>query len=231
MYAANAVITLTGFPGAGRRLLLRLESASARLGCPEPVRRFSRSSRRQTVSADQVRGWVTDWTATYQAAQSEDAEALHPARLPIYLRGFAAQIDADRAADMLWLLLFTWQSALRRLPSNGAGVPGYIDLLDSLGMADAPGFRLRVGAAIAFGRQCQHQVAEWGPPQRRLSASGILGQARFMLQLGCAFHSAGSSDGSPNEPRRREVREGQGACVQGQRIHMAWRSSRLRGFL
>ncbi len=161
MYAANAVITLTGFPGAGRRLLLRLESATARLGCPNLYDSFIKVFTSATVSADQMRGWMTDWTATYQAAQSEDAQALHPARLPIYLRGFTAQIDADRAADMLWLLLFTWQSALRRLPSNGAGVPGYIDLLDSLGMADAPGFRLRVGAAIAFGRQCQHQVAEW----------------------------------------------------------------------
>ena len=35
LYAANAVISLTGFPGAGRRLVMKLEAAARKLGQPD----------------------------------------------------------------------------------------------------------------------------------------------------------------------------------------------------
>lgn len=161
MCAANAVVTLTGFPGAGRRLLLRLEAAAARLGRPALYDGFLAALAPNGVSVATARAWVAEWTTTYQAAQSEDVHLLHPARLPIYLRGFTAQIEADRATDLTWLMLFTWQSALRRIPAATAGALGYVDLLDHLGMAEAAGFQKRVAAAIAYGRQCQAEVGGW----------------------------------------------------------------------
>ncbi len=161
MCAANAVITLTGFPGAGRRLLLRLETAAARLGRPALYDSFLAVLAPNGVTVTDAQNWVTEWTTTYRAAQSEDVHLLHPARLPIYLRGFTAQIEADRAADLVWLLLFTWQSALRRIPAATASALGYVDLLDHLGMAEAVGFQKRVAAALAYGRQCQVEVGGW----------------------------------------------------------------------
>ncbi len=161
LYAANAAITLTGFPGAGRRLLLRLEAADTRLGV-SLYDGFLDVFEAGAVSAAEARGWVADWSAAYQAAQTETLEPLHPARLPIYQRGFAAQIESDRAADMLWLLLTTWQAAVRQLPSAGAAGAPYVDFLARLGMADASGFQKRVSRALAFARQCQLIVADWG---------------------------------------------------------------------
>lgn len=161
MCAANAVITLTGFPGAGRRLLLRLEAAATRLARPALYDGFLAVLVPNGVTVALAQKWVTEWTTTYQAAQSEDVHLLHPARLPVYQRGYAAQIEADRAADLVWLMLFTWQSALRRIPTATAGALGYVDLLDHLGMADAAGFQNRVGAAIAYARQCQIEVGGW----------------------------------------------------------------------
>ncbi len=160
--AANAAITLTGFPGAGRRLLLKLESASTRLGGTNLYDAFNGVFGVQTVSADEARRWVAEWAATYRAAQAEAIEALHPARLPIYERGFAAQIQSDRAVDMLWLLLLTWQGALRQLPTANPAAAGYADFLARLGMADAAGFKNKVGAALDFARLCEQRVEAWG---------------------------------------------------------------------
>lgn len=158
--AANAAITLTGFPGAGRRLLLRLEAASTRLNT-DLYDAFLNVFDAGAVSGAEAKGWVDAWSATYLAAQTEALDALHPARLSIYQRGFSAQIDSDRAADLIWLLLLTWQAGLRRLPPASGHAQGYVDFLARLGMADATGFQRRVSAAVAFSRRCQATVADW----------------------------------------------------------------------
>jgi len=48
--------------------------------------------------------------------QSVENELVHPARRTLYERGFKAQIDADRAEEMFWLMLYTWQALLKSLP-------------------------------------------------------------------------------------------------------------------
>jgi len=160
--AANAVITLTGFPGGARRLLLKLEAADARLGRPGLYDGFLEVFDIGKVDATEASRWVSDWAETYRAAQTETDELLHPARLPIYERGFRAQIESDRATDLVWLLLYTWQAAMRRLPTNSPAAAPYAEFLARLGLSDARGFQTRIQAALALAQRCELTIANWG---------------------------------------------------------------------
>lgn len=153
--AANALISLTGFPGAGRRLVMKLESAAHKLKRPEVWANFL------GVLEGSAAPWLADWSAAYRAGQSLTEELIHPARRTIYERGFAAQAQADRAADGVWLMLFTWQALMKHIPTDSPHADHWIAFLESLDMASPSGFAAKVTQAHEYLDLAAEAVDEW----------------------------------------------------------------------
>jgi hypothetical protein len=161
LLAANAAITLTGFPGAGRRLLIKLEAASRKLNRPDLYDDFLTVFGGGDLDAGQAQLLLSDWSAAYRAAQTVDDELIHPARRTIYERGFQAQIEADRAAEMLWLMLLTWQAAMRRLPGDSAQAENWAAFLERLRLASPAEFRERLVEVRDYVQKVDELVETW----------------------------------------------------------------------
>ena len=161
LYTANAAISLTGFPVAGRRLSMKLEAAARRLGRPQIYDDFLGLFGGPDLDAAQAQVLLTDWSAAYRAGQSADDELVHPARRTIYERGFQAQIQADRAAEMSWLMLYTWQAVMRQLPGDSPHAEPWTAFLERLRLADPRDFRARVSEALAYLTSVDEWVETW----------------------------------------------------------------------
>ncbi|MCS6909816.1 MAG: hypothetical protein NZM11_04500 [Anaerolineales bacterium] len=161
LLAANAAITLTGFPGAGRRLLIKLEMAGRKLNRPDLYDDFLAVFGGRDLDAGQAQLLLSDWSAAYHAAQTPDDELIHPARRTIYERGFQAQIEADRAAEILWLMLFTWQAAMRRLPGDSAHAENWAAFLERLRLASPAEFRERLAEVRDYVQKVDKLVESW----------------------------------------------------------------------
>lgn len=161
LYTANGAITLTGFPGAGRRLLLKLDGAARKLKRPDLYEAFQAVFGGPELDAAQAQVLFTDWSAAYRAGASADDELIHPARRTVYERGFQALIQADRAAEMLWLMLYTWQAALRHLPGDSVHAEPWAAFLERLQLASPADFRGRVAEVQAYLTTVDELVEAW----------------------------------------------------------------------
>jgi hypothetical protein len=159
--AANAVMTLTGFPASGRRLLLKLELAAQKLKQPDLYQGAVALLGESTLERSQAETLLNNWSAAYRAGQSAADELIHPARRTIYERGFRAQIEADRAVEMLWLMLMTWQALLRRLPGDSPHADQYAACLQAMGLATPAGFAARLGLVRGYVTQAAEAVESW----------------------------------------------------------------------
>ena len=159
--AANAVISLTGFPGAGRRLMMKLEAAARQLARADLYDDCLGLFGGPNLEAGQAQLLLADWSAAYRAGQSSADELIHPARRTIYERGFLAQIQADRAAEMLWLMLTTWQAVMRHLPGDTAHAEAWATFLERLRLASPADFRARVGELQAYLAAVTEAVDAW----------------------------------------------------------------------
>jgi hypothetical protein len=160
LYAANAAISLAGFPGAGRRLVMKLEAASGKLRRPELHAEFL-ALLRDELALERAKALLADWLAAYRAGQSASDELIHPARRTIYERGFRALIQADRAAEGVWLMLATWNAVMRHVPADSAQAEAWADFLDELGLATPEGFAGRVQQAIDYVTLVDGVVEGW----------------------------------------------------------------------
>ena len=160
LYSANAAITLTGFPAAGRRLTMKLEAAARKLDRAEGYGQFVALFGGEW-SAESARAWITDWSAAYRAGQVVGDDLVHPARRTLYERGFQSQIEADRAADAIWLMLYTWQACLKNLPGDSLHADRWIAFLQQVKMASPAEFAERVRQAQAYVDLAAEVVEAW----------------------------------------------------------------------
>lgn len=160
--AVNAIISLTAFPSAGRRLVMKLETAARRLARADVYDDFIALFARGPVGQAQAQSWLADWSAGYRAGQSTEDELIHPARRTIYERGFQAQIQADRSAETLWLMLYTWQACLKHLPSDSPHADQWIAFLEQLQMASPSDFAGQVKRVSAYLDLVAQAVEAWG---------------------------------------------------------------------
>jgi hypothetical protein len=161
LYAANAVISLTGFPAAGRRLVMRLEAAGGKLSRRDLYDEFQALLGGAELPAAEAQALLADWLEAYRAGQSTTDERIHPARRTIYERGFRAQIQADRAAEALWLMLLTWNACLNNIPTPGPLAERWQAFLNRLGMADPEAYAARVAQAIGYVTLVDESVERW----------------------------------------------------------------------
>lgn len=161
LYAANALITLTAFPGAGRRLLLKLEAAAQKLKQAELYTDFMALLGEPPLEAPRAQALLQSWSAAYRAGQSASDDLVHPARRTIYERGFKALIEADRAGEMLWLMLYTWQALLKNLPGESPHADAWLDFLRQVQMDTPAEFAARVQAVRAYVVLAAETVESW----------------------------------------------------------------------
>jgi hypothetical protein len=161
LYAANAAITLTGFPGAGRRLGIKLEAAAGKLGRADLYEDFEALFGGPELPPERAQAVLADWLEAYRAGQSTTDERIHPARRTIYERGFRAQIQADRAAESLWLMLVTWNACMQNAPSQAHLTERWQVFLDGLGLAPPDGYAARVRQAIEYVTRVDETVEGW----------------------------------------------------------------------
>lgn len=159
--AANAALSLTGLPAGGRRLVMRLEAAARQLDRPDVYEDFLGLFGGPELEAGQAQRLLADWDAAYRAGQTSDDELIHPARRSVYERGFQAQIEADRAAESLWLMLTTWQAAIRRLPGDSPLAEPWAGFLERLGLGGPAEFRGRVAELQAYVEAVTVLVEAW----------------------------------------------------------------------
>lgn len=159
--AANAAISLTGFPGAGRRLTLKLEAAARKLGRADVYDDFLALLGGAQFDRVLAENLLTHWNAAYQAGQHPGDELIHPARRTLYERGFRAQLQADRAPDIVWLLLYTWQALMHHVPTDSAHGEAWVDFLELLHLADADEFHARVAQVRAYVATAAELVEQW----------------------------------------------------------------------
>ena len=160
-YAANALITLTAFPGAGRRLLLKLEAATQKLKRADLYTAFLGLLSDAELDVARADPLLQGWSAAYRAGQSAADELVHPARRTLYERGFKAEIDADRAREMLWLMLYTWQALLKNLPGDSPHADEWLSFLQQMQMDTPAQFSGRVEQARAYVAAATETVETW----------------------------------------------------------------------
>lgn len=106
--AALAVILLTGQPEAvgPRKLMVRFEAATRKLGNPELYSAFLNALGATGVPPTAVEAVVNDWLGLYKAANQQGAAApsIHPLKRGYYERGFRTLIAEGHAVNTLWLL-------------------------------------------------------------------------------------------------------------------------------
>jgi hypothetical protein len=159
--AANAAITLSAFPGAGRRLVMKLEAAARRQQRADLYEGFLALLAGPQLDRPVAESLLTSWLAAYRAGQASSDELVHPARRTIYERGFRAQIEADRAADMAWLMLHTWNTCRLNMPRDPEQDAQWQAFLDHLGLAEPAGYARRVSQAVDYVSLVDELVEQW----------------------------------------------------------------------
>lgn len=118
---ANAAGTLAGFPAAGRRVALGLQSLSNELERPEVYGGFLRLIGAEDVSQAEVAAWNTSVTSLYDASSRLQADPLlSPARRGYYLAGLQALVAEDHHEAAVWPLLHLWARCMDSLEPAGA---------------------------------------------------------------------------------------------------------------
>ena len=161
LFAANAAITLTAFPAAGRRLVMKLEAAAGQLRRPDLYDGFLALLAGPDLDRSVAESLLAGWLAAYRAGQSAADEAIHPARRTIYERGFRAQIAADRAADMAWLMLATWNTCRAYMPNDPAQDEQWQGFLGHLRLADPDDYAARVREVAGYVTLVDELVEQW----------------------------------------------------------------------
>lgn len=161
---ANAVTSLATVPAAGRRLALTLESGIAAVGAPEIHTAFMRLLSAETVRSWQVPDVLSAWARAFDAAYAQSQRpCLQPARRSYLLGGFQALAEAGFPEANQWLLLHTWDHAIRSLPDtpDNAGYRSvWQALLSQLGLLPTA-IGLRLDELEAFLDQAEAVLEKW----------------------------------------------------------------------
>jgi len=159
--AANALITLTGLPAGGRRIVTRLENAARQLGRADGYDEFVAVFGADFPNPALAQRLLADWSAAYQAGQSPTDELIHPARRLIYERGWQTYIQHDRAYASVWLMLYTWQACMKNLPGDSPLADQWLAFLELLQMAEPENFVAKVHQASAYLELTDQIVESW----------------------------------------------------------------------
>jgi hypothetical protein len=108
-----------------------------------------------------LQDWLPVWQAALEEIPVEEAPArLRPARLMYYRRAFESILKKDQPMAALWPLLRTWTDAARVLPSGAAGLEGWKQACQQLGLL-GPAFAGRIAALDAYLDLVEETLEQW----------------------------------------------------------------------
>jgi hypothetical protein len=116
--AANALVTLAGFPVAGRRLSMILEARLSEMDFESFHSRFLAMLGADELKPEQLDVWIANWQAVIDAASAYDERFLE-VRSKYHRMGFQSLIEEGYPQAILWNLIRTWNSAIRALAFTG----------------------------------------------------------------------------------------------------------------
>jgi hypothetical protein len=118
MDGANAVVSLTDFPAAGRRFALSLQRATVDLAQPEIYHGFLRLLGADALNGSDLPEWVGAFAYAYDDASATlPNPELAPYRQPYFVRGFQALMEAGQPEAIVATLFKTWEGVLHTLES------------------------------------------------------------------------------------------------------------------
>jgi hypothetical protein len=133
--ATNAIVTLSGFPAAGRRLVLILEERLEKSGAGGFFNRFLELHSANRLMDGQVEAWLNQWDQSVTELLSPEDTAFR-ARHNYYHAGFNALLSQGRPELILWNLLDKWGDSVHTpgiSTPDGAHKIYFAEALDSLG--------------------------------------------------------------------------------------------------
>ncbi len=137
---ANAAACLIGFPAAGRRVALKLESQLRTLDQGGLFATFLNLHGAMGASTWNLPGWLSAWAKCFDLATGNSRDPLlNACRRTYLLQGFQALAEAERPDAAIWPLLMIWERALDCLELagiSGAHRGAFEAVLCSLELAD-----------------------------------------------------------------------------------------------
>jgi len=135
--SVNALVSLDGFPVAGRRMAVVLRDRLKDMGFEEHFITFQKLLGGDCLHATQLHDWLLAWEGAFDAAGN-----LSPAFLPVrknYFRhAFRNLIDSENFESVLWNLITTWNQAIEILGNTSEAAPyeiRWMDVRTQLGIA------------------------------------------------------------------------------------------------
>lgn len=119
--STNVIVTLSGFPAAGRRLVQVIEARLEKFGASEFFTRFLQLHGIDRLMEGQVEEWIEQWVSCSQDVTSEEDQSAI-ARQRYYLSGFEIHISQGTPGLTLWNLLDKWADTIQAL--NATTVDG-----------------------------------------------------------------------------------------------------------
>lgn len=132
----NAIATLAGFPAAGRRMVLVLESRLEKAEGSRFFERFLQLHGANRIEEAQAHNWLAQWDRCAQDA-FDQGDQTSIARHHYYFSGFEALLSQGRPEVILWNLLDRWGESVRSremLGTDGAYQENWDHALASLGL-------------------------------------------------------------------------------------------------
>ncbi|NIM95128.1 MAG: hypothetical protein GTO18_15635 [Anaerolineales bacterium] len=116
--AANAAVTLSGFPVAGRRLSPILKTRLQDFERPDLYLEFERLLGADLITHEGIVEWLTEWREVSDLRISIDS-SFPTERAAYFHNGFQALLDVGQSKAILWQLLNTWAEGIVSLRDLG----------------------------------------------------------------------------------------------------------------
>jgi hypothetical protein len=146
--SVNALVTLSGFPIAGRKMGLILQGRLSEMGFAEHFVTFLNLQGGDFQSWDQIPDWLLAWEKAFDAAGNL-SPVFNQTRKNYYLQAFRDLYDSDHSDAILWHLIRTWDQAMGIVKETGEPIEyarPWDDVLTKLKLS--PQFRIKRNAEL-----------------------------------------------------------------------------------
>lgn len=165
MEAANAMVSLTGPPAAGRRMMLHVEAADAAFDGGSLYPPFMELMGGQAADSWNLPEWLTAWARVLDASTpSSDEPELSRPRRDYLVRGLQALAETGHHDAVLWPLVRSWSLAVTALPQGAEAsqhMPPWNGARQALHLAEEHR-RSRLTQLETFMDQVELSVEAWG---------------------------------------------------------------------
>lgn len=118
MNGLNAVVSLSGLPVSGRRLVTKAREQLVPLGQSDLHDAFLGLIDAIDPADWQLSEWFQAWSSAFEAQEEYRTPDLSEPRRAYYLRGYQALAEQGQASAVIWPLVKTWVEILDNIPEG-----------------------------------------------------------------------------------------------------------------